>query len=83
MLTEGIGKDKKHRVMQKYDGNVKIDGEEMEGNYYVIYAGLPMFNDPNKTTSFDQLSTKDFRGTTGAQKEYDSQVDVAYSNSWF
>ena len=83
MLTEGIGKDKKHRVMQKYDGNVKIDGEEMEGNYYVIYAGLPMFNDPNKTTSFDQLSTKDFRGTTGAQKEYSSQADVAYSNSWF
>ena len=55
----------------------------MEGNYYVIYAGLPMFNDPNKTTSFDQLSTKDFRGTTGAQKEYSSQADVAYSNSWF
>ena len=83
MLTEGIGKEKKHRVMQKYEGKVKMDGDEMEGNYYVIYAGLPLFNDPNKTTTFDQLSTKDFRGTTGAQKEYSGQADTAYSNSWF
>lgn len=85
LLVNGIGKEKKHAVMDKYKGKIIKDDVEMEGNYYILHAALPLFDTPNKTSSFDQLSTKSFRGTGGTREEYNRQVDSAYSkdDSWF